>query len=466
LTETEDRTGSTLRGDRPPAIGALLVTVFVVQFLVAMDAALLNVALPGIAADLGFGATGLQWVVTAYLLTFAGFLLLGSRCGDLWGRRPVLLGGLAGFLLASILCVVAWSPEVLIAGRALQGLAAALIAPAGLAIVNTELPAGPVRKRAFGLWGAAGAGGGAVGVVASGVLTEYAGWRAVLLVNVPITVLAAVAAAIGVRPQPGRRGRLDVVGAVLVTLGVAAIVAGVSAAGTEGWGSLPVVGAFGTAAVLLAAFGWREARFDHPLMPLDLFRIRGVLGGNVFGFLLAAGQLAAFYFTSLYVQQVWHVPSARAGLYFLPFCVFVVGGIALSGRLAAATSTRTALLVLGLTGAAGLAGFGLLLPTGSFWWGVVLPSLLAGVGVGGCMIMLGAAATADVPAAHAGIAAGVLNSSRQLGGTVGLAALVTLAAGATDLGSGYERGLVAAGVVLGIGAVVGTVLLPRAHGDR
>ncbi|MFC8527325.1 MFS transporter [Nocardia sp. NPDC057227] len=462
---------STLGRVGPYGIAALLTTVFLVQFLVALDVSLVNIALPDIAAELGFGAADLQWVVAAYLLTFAGFLLLGGRAGDLYGRRAVLVGGLLVFGVASVAGGLACSPALLVAARAVQGLGAAFVAPASLALINTEVPEA-LRGRALGLWSAAGAGGGAVGVVLSGVLTETLGWRSVMFVNVPIVVIALVAVLRGVRrgrsAQPG--ARLDRLGAVLVTAGVAALVQGVTEAGSHGWGSGRALAGFGAAVVLLVAFVVTEARVRHPLVPLELFRHRGVLGANLFGLLLSAGQLAAFYFASLTIQQVWGVSPIVTGLMFLPFCAFVVAGIVAGLRLEARFGVRLAIAVLGTIGAGGLAVFALIPDHTAFWSGVFLPSLLAGSGIGGSLVLVSKAATAGIPEHRAGLASAVLNSSRQLGGTIGLAVLVTVAthsaAGsgaatpALAAHAGYTTGFAVAAVLLLAGVVLAVLVLP------
>lgn len=335
---------------------ALVATVFTLQFLVALDMSLVNIALPAMRADLGFTASGLQWVVNAYLLTFAGFMLLGGRLGDLWGRRTVILTGLTVFALASMIGGFATNPTILVAARAIQGVAAALLAPASLALASSADPAD--RKTAMAFWGGAGAAGGAVGVVLSGLLTDWWSWRAVLFVNVPIVVIALLAALRGVDAGHRRSvGRLDVPGAVLVTAGVASLVFAVAAAGDHGWSSARALIGFAAAAVLLTGFAVVERTAGHPLMPPRLLMTRSIRGANIFGFMLAAGQLAAFYFASLYVQTVWDVDSDVAGLLFLPFCAGVVLGIVLSGKLSPKIGARNSIGVLGLLGAAGLGLF-------------------------------------------------------------------------------------------------------------
>lgn len=452
--------------------GPLLTTIFVAQFLVALDVSLVNIALPDMQRDLGFTDGGLQWVVSAYLLTFAGFMLLGGRLGDLWGRRPVVVIGLVVFAMASLCGGLAWSSSALVGARAVQGLAGALLAPAALALVTT-VPAGRQRRRAMALWGGAGAGGGAVGVVLSGVLTDAFGWRAVLFVNVPIVAVGLVTAlrGLGADVEHNDRPPLDIAGAVLATMGVASIVYAVTAAGDDGWAAMSTSASFVLAIVLLAAFVVVESRVRMPLVPLSLFRDRNMVGADVFGFMLSAGQLAAFYFASLHIQNVWGVPANTAGLMFVPFCVFVGVGIALATKMTAAMSPRTTLTVLGLIGALGLAAFSRMPADTAFWTAVFVPSIFGGIGIGGSMVALGAAATSDADPDNAGVVSGVLNASRMLGGTIGLAVLVTVAASVTAsstaesarlaAGDGYSVGLLLGAVFLVIGSFLVWVIIPR-----
>lgn len=453
--------------DTPTAIAppmrhrALVATIFSLQFLVALDMSLVNIALPAMRADLGFTAAGLQWVVNAYLLTFAGFMLLGGRLGDLVGRRAVIIAGLTVFAAASIVGGFATGPAILVAARAVQGIAGALLAPASLALASSIAdPA--VRKTAMAFWGGAGAAGGGVGVVLSGVLTEWWSWRAVLLVNVPIVVIALLAALRGVHTESRRAvGHLDIPGAVLVTAGVGALVYGVSAAGDHGWSSVLAMTAFVVAAVLLVGFGIVERSTDHPLMPPRLLATRSILGANIFGFMLAAGQLAAFYFASLFVQTVWDVEADLAGVLFLPFCGGVILGIIASGRLSSAIGARNSIGLLGLFGALGLLLFALMPDEFDFWRGILLPSLVAAIGIGGSMVLVGTVGTSGVEPDDVGAASGVLNSSRQLGGTIGLAVLVTIAAGQVVAADGYHLGFGIGAIFLAVGSVLAWLILPR-----
>ncbi|GAC68975.1 MFS transporter [Gordonia soli] len=441
--------------------GALLTTVFVLQFLVALDMSLLNIALPAIRSDLGFSAAGLQWVVTAYLLTFAGFMLLGGRLGDLWGRRPVILAGLTVFGIASIVGGCATTPWVLVTARAAQGIAGAMLAPVSLALVSgIEEPA--AKKKAMGIWGGAGAAGGAVGVVLSGILTDWFSWRAVLFVNLPIVAIAVVACLAGVASTRRRTDvTLDIWGAALVTTGVAALVYAVTSSTDNGWSAPSTIIGITVGIVLIAAFVVVERTITHPLMPMRVLGTRSIVGANVFGFMLSAGQLAAFYFCSLYIQTIWGVEPVIAGVLFLPFCAFIVLGIIIAGKLSAAIGTRATLTLLGIVGAVGLALFATMSSEFDFWLGIILPSIFAAIGIGGSLMLIGSAGTSGVAPADAGAASGVLNSSRQLGGSIGLAVLVTIAAACTDIRTGYQAAFAAGAALLVVGSLAAWLILPR-----
>jgi EmrB/QacA subfamily drug resistance transporter len=450
---------------RPGWVLAVSVTV---QCMVSLDMSVVNVALPSMRAELGFGPTGLQWVVNAYLLVYAGFLLLGGRLGDILGQRRALLGGLLTFGVGSLFGGLATVPWELVVARAVQGLGAAVLTPVALAVVHVTFPSGPGRARAMGWWGAAGAVGAALGVLAGGLLTEYVGWRWVLLVNVPIVVWT-LAATWRSFPEirPGRRPRLDVLGALLVTAGMALLILGVVRTADIGWGAPATAVTLGVAALLVIAFVVVETRTREPLMRLGVFGYRSVAGANVFGFMLAAGQLAGFYFISLYMQQILGYPAAVAGVAFLPFCVGIVVGVRIATKAMIRFGARAVLLVGGVAGGLGMASFGLLTPESSFVVGILAPSVVASLATGACFVAVGSAGTEGVPAEEAGMASGVLNSSRMLGGSVGLAVLVTVAAtvsagigggGRAALGAGYSYALVVSGALLIVGVLLALVV--------
>ncbi|MFC4326701.1 MFS transporter [Streptomyces andamanensis] len=456
----------------------LLPVLLTVQFLVSLDMSVVNVALPGMGRGLHFDPGSLTWVVNAYALTFGGLLMFGGRLADVVGRRRVLVAGFVVFGAASLAGGLAQSPGALIAARAAQGVGAAALAPVGLALLTVSCPPGPARSRALGLWGAAGAVGGAVGVLAGGLLTDWFGWRAVMLVNVPfvVAVLAVTGRAVPAdTPAAARqapRPRLDLTGALLVTAGTVLLVLGLVRTETYGWASWRTAAVLGAAAVLLAAFVVTEARTAAPLLRLGLLGTGPVLAANVFGLLMSAGQFAAFYFTSLYLQQVLGYGPTATGSAFLPFCAGVVVGSALAARTIGRYGPRVLLTAGGLLGAAGLAWFAAAAAVdGGFTGSVLGPSAVASVGIGLCFVPLGTAATGSVSAGEAGMASGLLNSSRQVGGAVGLAVLGTVAAhasGAAPDGAALVHGFSAAywtaAGLLAAGALAAAVLYGRGGG--
>ncbi|WP_254716246.1 MFS transporter [Actinomadura sp. WMMB 499] len=454
-------------GARPSAparhAGWILACVVTVQFLVSLDLSLVNVALPAIQDDLGLSASTLNWVVVAYVIVNGGFLLAGGRMGDLLGRRRVLAAGLALFALASVAGGLATGGWLLVAARAVQGLGAAAASPVALALVTAHFPEGPARARALGMWAASTVAGGALGVVASGVLTETLGWRSVMLVNVPIAAFGLVAAVRLPGDVPRRGVRPDLAGAVLATAGMGLLVLGVSLADSEGWSAPLTLGPLAAGLVLLAAFGLAERRAADPLVRLGLFAHRAVLGANVFGFLITAGQLASFFFVSLHLQQVLGYDALSTGLAFLPFCLGSVAGMFVATKTLARVGPRTILVAGGLTGSLGIAWFGLGGPGGTFWTDVLGPSLVASVGIGASFVAMGSAATTGVPAEDAGMVSGLLNSFRLVGGAFGLAVLGTLAttvtgreadpSSAAAASAGFSAGLLAAACLLAAGAL-------------
>ncbi|MER7368503.1 MFS transporter, partial [Nonomuraea wenchangensis] len=397
--------------------GITLAAVAVVQFMVSLDLSVVNVGLPSIAAGLGFSGVGLTWVIHAYALTFGGLLLLGGKAADRYGRKRVLLSGLVLFGLASLLGGLAQAPGHLVAARAAQGVGAAALAPAALALLTAAFPAGRARVRAFGVWSATNAAGGALGVLIGGLLTEYAGWRWVMFVNVPMAAVAlALAWRVAAGPAPVRGGRPDVLGAVLVTAGMTLLVFGVVRTGEHGWASPVTVVTLAAAVALLAAFAHVErTTAREPLIRLGLFANRSVAAANAYNLLLGAAMAAAFYFVSLYLQRVLGTGPALTGLQFLPFALAVVAGAALGVRLGYRLAPRALMVLGGLLTAAGFAWFGLISPDGAFLTDVLGPSVVAGAGFGLCLGPVVSTATAGVAAHESGTASGLLNSSRQLG---------------------------------------------------
>lgn len=463
----------------PPRSRWLLPVLLTVQFLVSLDMSVVNIALPDMGSDLGFAPESLAWVVNAYALAFGGLLMLGGRLADLLGGRRTLVAGFAVFGVASLAGGFADTPGQLIAARAVQGVGAAALAPVAFTLITVNYPQGAARSRALGLWGVSGALGGALGVMGGGLLTDWFGWRSVMLINVPFVLAALVAAHPGV-PADRRTGpapRLDVSGALLVTAGMTVLVLGLVRTETHAWGSAATLGTLAVAAVLLAAFVAVEARKAahdrEPLLRLGLLANRPVLSANLYSLLLSSGQFAAFYFTSLYLQQVLAYGPTRSGLAFLPFCAGVIAGSTISTRTVARYGERALLVVGGLLGAAGFGWFALAVSAdGTFVNSILGPSLVASVGIGMSFVPLGTAATTGVDPQETGMASGLLNSSRQLGGSLGLAVLVTVAASATDAsGAGRTRGALADGhatafavaAVLLVAASSATAVL---HGKR
>ncbi|WP_079127287.1 MFS transporter [Streptomyces sp. TP-A0874] len=451
--------------------GLTLTAVAVVQFMVSLDLSVVNVGLPEIASGLGFDTVGLTWVIHAYALTFGGLLLLGGKAADRYGRRRTLLFGLGLFGLASLVGGFAQAPGQLVAARAAQGVGAAALAPAALALLTATFPTGRPRVRAFGVWSAMNAAGGAFGVLAGGLLTEYAGWRWVMFVNVP---MAAVALALSWRGVAGDRtapdgGRPDVLGAFLATAGLTLLVFGVVRTDQYGWTSPVTLTTLALAVALLAAFVHVErTTAREPLLRLGLFTNRSVAGANGYNLLLGAAMASAFYFTSLYLQQVLGNGAAMTGLMFLPFALGVVVGSVLAVKLGYRLALRTLLVGGGLLTAAGFAWFSVISPDGSFGVDVLGPSIVASVGFGLCLGPVVSTATAGVARRETGTASGLLNSSRQIGASLGLAVLGTAAEQRTggsvsprSLNDGYALGLGLGAVLLVAAVVIALTVLRR-----
>ncbi|MFG1922771.1 MFS transporter [Cryptosporangium sp. NPDC048952] len=432
---------------RTGAARLVLPLVCACQFMVILDASIVNVALPSVRHDLGFSPTGLAWVVNGYLLTFAGLLLLGGRAADLFGRRRMLVAGLVLFSGASLVAGLATTPEVLVAARAVQGSGAALLAPATLAVITTYYTAPQERARAFGAWSAAGGVGGMAGAIAGGALTAGLSWRWVFLINVPIgavLIATALASLDGARAE--RRETLDVAGAVTGTVGLATLVYGVM----EGAWAPVLAGVF-----LLVVFVGVEARFAaHPMMPLRLFRSRAVSVSNVLLVLFGGIAIAMWYFTSLLLQNVLGYGPLRAGLGQTPAAVtfVVVAGLLPRARPRALVLAGCAFFTAGFCWLAASSDSGYLT-------GVLGPTLLIAVGIGLTFPTLMAAATADAPESDAGTVGGLANTASQVGGSIGLAVLATAAAGPSPA-RGYDLVfLLAAGLAVAIATL--STLLPR-----
>jgi len=412
----------------------LLAVVCVGQFMVVLDLSIVNVALPAMQRDFHFSTSQLQWVVNAYALTFGGFLLLGGRAADLFGRRRIFILGLAMFSGASLVCAMAPNEGLLIGARALQGLGAAVLSPATLTILTTTFREPAERARALGIWSAMAAVGGASGALFGGVLTDLLSWRWIFYINVPIglvTIVAARAALVDTRAE-GERPTLDILGALTVTGGLVALVYAVAGTDTHAWGSAATLVPLAVAAVLLVAFVLVETRAARtPLVPFRLFRSRGVTGANLSMLLVGGAIFSMWLFLSLYMQEVLRFSPLITGVGFLPQTAAIALGAQVSARLVPRLGPRPPLLAGIALAVVGLGWLSFVSPTGSYAGDVLGGSILATLGMGLSFTPLAFAATAGVAREEAGLASGMLNTSRQVGGSIGLAALATIAANRT-----------------------------------
>ena len=445
--------------------GLLLVAVCLAQFMVILDVAVVNVALPSIRHDLHFSTIGLQWVVNAYTIGFAGFLLLGGRLADLLGRRRVFVVGTALFALASLGCALASSRGLLIGARSLQGFAGAIVSPATLSIITSAFEEGPERNRALGMWGAIGALGASSGALLGGVLTSAIGWPAIFAVNVPLGVVA-VALALRAIPETrgeGARRHFDFGGATLITASLLALTYGVVRTDSVGWGSLQVIGPLAAGVVLLGAFVLVESRLSPaPLVPLSVFRLGNVRSANLVVVLLYAAVFPQWFFLTLYMQEVLHYSPIAAGLGFLPMTLSIFFGSTIAPRVVARFGARRVIAAGMLSSTAG----GLLLSgisPGSGYLGiVVVGGVLSALGMGFALVPATIAAMEGVPAGSSGLASGLLNASRLMGGALGLAVLSTVAAGQSrgvaPIAQGMTDGFGAAFELAALFCLVGAVI--------
>ena len=451
----------------------VLAIVCAAFFMTILDVSIVNVALPSIGRSLHFSQDGLQWVITAYAITFGGFLLLGGRAADFLGRRRIFLVGVVIFTLASFFCGLAWSDGVLIVSRAVQGFGAALITPAALSIITTAFAEGAERNKALGIWGAIGGSGAAVGVLAGGILTKYAGWEWIFFVNVPVGVLAFVLAIRYVHESKAQRVPTpDWAGAVTVTSGLALLVYAVSNAPAHGWGSAWTISRLVAAALLLIAFLVIEARAKDPLMPFHIFRVRTVAGANVAGLLLGAMVFANFFILTLYVQDVLGWTALRTGITFIA----TAGSAILWAGVAQALTTRIgAKIVMAIGFAAMIVALVLYtqIPVHATYWRDLLPGyLLMGFGLPFAFVPVSIAALAGVESEEAGLASGLINTAQQIGGAIGVAVASSVAithynhlvstgtSAPAALTSGYQW---AFWVMVGVGIVglIATIVLVR-----
>lgn len=460
------------------ALGLLTVA----QLVVVLDASIVNVALPSIGAGLHFTDQTLPWVVNAYIIAFGGFLLLGGRAADLLGRRRVFMAGLAAVAVASLAAGFAATQGELIAARAAQGLGAAFISPSALSMVTTLFTDGAERNKALGVWGAVSGAAGAIGVLLGGVLTSGLSWKWVLWVNVPVALVALVLAP---RLLPESRSEsehrhFDATGAVAITGGLSVLAYALLDAGTAGWGSTKTIGLLAVAVALIAGFVGIESRSKAPLVPLRIFRLRTLTGANTVGLLLGASLFSMFFFITLYMQQVLHYSPIHAGLSYLPLALGIIVAAGIGGEFVTRFGFKPILAAGLLFVAGGLVWFSYVGAHGSFLTDILGPSLLAAIGLGLGFVTSTIAAVAGVRPHEQGLASGLINTSQQVGGAIGLAVLASIATTRTDhvlatgtasmpqaLTAGFQSAFLVGGIIAAVGAVLTLVLIrtsdSRAH---
>jgi EmrB/QacA subfamily drug resistance transporter len=462
----------------------ILAIACVAQFMVVLDVSIVNVALPSIGRDLHYSPTGLQWVVNAYVLTFAGFLLLGGRAADLFGRRRIYLFGLGLFTISSLVGGLAQNSDWLTTARAVQGIGGAFLSPATLTIIVTTF-SGARMAKALGVWAAVAGAGGAAGSILGGVLTAEISWRWILFVNIPIGAAATTAAVLYLTEAKRHVGenapKLDIVGAITVTAGLGALIYAIVGTDTHAWGSTYTLSILGVAIVLLAIFTFIQLRVaSTPLVPFRLFRSRSVSGSNIVMFLVGAAFFSMWYFLSLYLQNVLGYGALKAGLAFFPMALAIIIGAQASSRLLNKVGVRPLLLTGTILAGVGFAWLSRIQFDSSYLGHVFGPGCLISLALGVLFTPLASAATSGVDFSEAGLASGVLNTSRQMGGSVGLAVLATVAidrthsvfahghgsvATAVALTSGYARAFELA-AILGLIAFLSSFIVPSIKAAR
>ena len=450
---------------------ALLCTV---QFMVVLDIAIVNVALPSIQTDLGFSQENLQWVISAYALFFGGFLLLGGRAADLLGRRRLFLAGIVVFTGASLVSGLAWNEEALIGARALQGLGAAIISPAALSILMTMFAEGKERNTALGAWGAVGAFGAVAGVLLGGIFTDLLSWEWIFFVNVPVGIAAfAITPLLIAESRDETAKSFDIPGAVLVTSSLVTLVYAITQANDYGWASLETIGLFAASALLMAAFLAWESRVKDPLMPFSIFRLRTLVGANVAGLILGTAMFGMFLMLTLYMQQVLGYSPLRTGVAYLAVAGTAIFWSALAAQLVTRIGVKP-VLVIGMAALTGGLVYFTQVSVGGSYLGDLLPGfLLIGVGLGFSFVPISIAALAGVQEAEAGLASGLINTSQQIGGALGIAALSAIATSTTSdevangttinfaLTDGFQGAFVAGAAVALVGVLVALFVVSR-----
>jgi EmrB/QacA subfamily drug resistance transporter len=419
------------QSDRRRWIG--LAVIVTAQFMVILDVAIVNVALPTIKTDLGFSQDTLQWVVTAYAIMFGGVLLLGGRMADLIGRRRLFMAGLALFTASSLLDGLAWSEGSLIAFRAAQGLGAAMLSPAALSILTTTFAEGRDRNLALGIWGAVSGSGGAAGVLLGGALTSALSWSWIFFINVPVgvTVLALAPRLLDESRAQLEHRHFDVPGAASITGGLMLLVYAMTHAVQHGWGATETIVLLATSAALVAAFVVIELRSQAPLLPMRMFRLRTLTGSNVAGLMMGAAVFSQFFLLTLYMQEVLHYSALQTGVAYIALTLSIIVFANVAQALALRVGIRPLLAGGLLMAAGGLVLYARLPVDGHYFWDLFPAFLLSGIGMAFAFVPMTIGALAGVRPADAGIASGLINTSQQIGGAVGVAAATTIAASAT-----------------------------------
>lgn len=438
---------------------AILAIIVLTYVMIVLDISIVLTALPRIQTGLGFSEEGLSWVSTAYTLCFGGFLLLGARAGDLLGRRRMFLIGLGVFGAASLVIGLAQSPPVLIAARALQGIGAAILAPSALALLQVTFPAGPERMRAISFYAAAAGVSASVGLVLGGILADMVSWRAGFFLNIPVSLAMALAARRYVKETERQHSTLDIPGAMTSTLGIGALVYGMIRSASAGWHDMGTIVALVCGMVLLAGFVQLQRRARHPLIPLSLFASRERSGAYLARMLFLGANVSFYFFMAQYLQQVLGMSATATGLAFLPTTVVNFVAALSVPRLMTRFGRGPVLVFSLLTSLVGFAGLSHITPDSGFWIGVIVPMTILGFGQGAALAPLTEAGMADVEDHHAGAASGVVNVAHQVGSSLGLAVLVSAAAGASGIAARTAAAMTGGTVLIALTIVVAIIFI-------
>jgi EmrB/QacA subfamily drug resistance transporter len=459
-----------------------LAVIVAAQFMVVLDVAIVNVALPSIKTDLHFSEQNLQWVITAYSILFGGVLLLGGRLADILGRRRLFIAGIALFTASSLLDGLAWSEGSLIGFRALQGLGAALVSPAALSILTTTFSEGRERNLALGIWGAVSESGAAAGVLLGGALTSAFSWSWIFFINIPVGVLVLAVTPFLLRESRAdlRHRNFDAAGAVSITSGLMLLVYAMTRATQHGWGSASTIGLLAGSAALVVAFVVIELRSKAPLLPLGIFKLRTLAGSNAAGLLLAGALFSQFFLLTLYMQQVLHYSALKTGVAYVALTLTIIGFSGVAQALTTRVGVRP-LLPLGMILAAGSLVLYAQLPVhGHYFWDLFPAFILSGLGLALAFVPMSIGALAGTPASEAGVASGLINTSQQIGGAIGVALATTIAttftsrwvdshpgttvSGGAALTHGFAITFYALAAIAVLGAIVAAVLIePRSQ---